>query len=68
MFIIGGFNMVGLILIIKDFYVVIEGKEILKGVNLEVKGGEIYVIMGLNGIGKLILFLVIMGYFKYEVI
>lgn len=60
--------MVVLILMIKDFYVEIEGKEILKGVNFEIKGGEFYVVMGLNGIGKFILLVVIMGYFKYEVI
>lgn len=57
-----------LILIINDLYVFIEDKEILKGVNLIVKIGEVYVIMGLNGIGKFILVLVLMGYFKYEVI
>lgn len=57
-----------LILEIKDLYVFIEDKEILKGVNLIINIGEIYVIMGFNGIGKLILLLVIMGYLSYEVI
>lgn len=57
-----------LVLEIKDFYVEIEGKEILKGVNLILKIGEIAVIMGLNGIGKLIFFAVIMGNLNYEVI
>ena len=37
---------------IKDLYVKIEEKEILKGLNLEIKPGEIHVIMGPNGAGK----------------
>jgi Fe-S cluster assembly ATP-binding protein len=37
---------------IKDLKVNIEGKEILKGINLEVKAGEIHAIMGPNGSGK----------------
>jgi Fe-S cluster assembly ATP-binding protein len=45
----------------------IEGKEILKGVNLEVKGGEIHAIMGPNGTGKSTLSSAIMGHPKYEV-
>jgi len=39
-------------LIIKDLYVSIDGKEILKGINLEVKAGEVHAIMGPNGSGK----------------
>ena len=42
-------------------------KEILKGVNLEVKGGEIHAIMGTNGTGKSTLSSAIMGHPKYEV-
>lgn len=45
----------------------VEDKEILKGVNLEVKGGEIHAIMGPNGTGKSTLASVIMGMEKYEV-
>ena len=45
----------------------IEEKQILKGVNLEVKGGEIHAIMGPNGTGKSTLSQVIMGHPKYEV-
>lgn len=37
---------------IKDLYVKAEEKEILKGLNLEIKPGEIHVIMGPNGAGK----------------
>lgn len=55
-------------LTIKDLQVAIEGKQILKGVNLEVKGGEIHAIMGPNGTGKSTLSSAIMGHPKYEVI
>ncbi|MDQ0273036.1 Fe-S cluster assembly ATPase SufC [Cytobacillus purgationiresistens] len=54
-------------LTIKDLHVAIEGKEILKGVNLEIKGGEIHAIMGPNGTGKSTLSSAIMGHPKYEV-
>ncbi len=37
---------------IKDLYVNAEEKEILKGINLNIKKGEIHVIMGPNGSGK----------------
>lgn len=52
---------------IKDLHVEIEGKEILKGVNLEVKGGEIHAIMGPNGTGKSTLASSIMGHPKYTI-
>ncbi len=55
------------VLTIKDLHVAIDGKEILKGVNLEVKGGEIHAIMGPNGTGKSTLSSAIMGHPKYEV-
>jgi Fe-S cluster assembly ATP-binding protein len=57
----------GSVLSIKDLHVEIEGKEILKGVNLEIKGGEIHAIMGPNGTGKSTLSSAIMGHPKYEV-
>jgi Fe-S cluster assembly ATP-binding protein len=63
----GGNIMAGSVLSIKDLHVEIEGKEILKGVNLEVKGGEIHAIMGPNGTGKSTLSSSIMGHPKYEV-
>jgi len=45
----------------------VEGKEILKGVNLEIKGGEVHAIMGPNGTGKSTLSSTIMGHPKYTV-
>ncbi|GGA99423.1 Fe-S cluster assembly ATPase SufC [Macrococcus hajekii] len=55
------------VLEIKDLHVSIEGKEILKGVNLTIKQGEIHAIMGPNGTGKSTLSSAIMGHPKYEV-
>ncbi|OMP67824.1 Fe-S cluster assembly ATPase SufC [Domibacillus epiphyticus] len=54
-------------LTIKDLHVAIDGKEILKGVNLEIKGGEFHAIMGPNGTGKSTLSSAIMGHPKYEI-
>ena len=45
----------------------IEGKEILKGIHLEINGGEVHAIMGPNGTGKSTLASTIMGHPKYEV-
>lgn len=55
------------ILKVEDLHVQIEGKEILKGVNLEVSTNEIHAIMGPNGTGKSTLSSAIMGHPKYEV-
>ncbi|HIH20714.1 TPA: Fe-S cluster assembly ATPase SufC [Candidatus Micrarchaeota archaeon] len=52
---------------IRDLHAAVEGKEILKGVNLTVKTGEIHSIMGPNGSGKSTLASVIMGHPKYKV-
>lgn len=54
-------------LIIKNLHAEVENKEILKGVNLEIKGGETHSIMGPNGTGKSTLASVIMGHPKYTV-
>jgi Fe-S cluster assembly ATP-binding protein len=52
---------------IKNLKANIEGKEILKGLNLEVKPGEIHAIMGPNGSGKSTLASVLAGRDEYEV-
>jgi len=54
-------------IIIRDLHVEIEGKEILKGLNLKVAQGEMHAIMGPNGTGKSTLANVIMGNPAYEV-
>lgn len=51
-----------------DLHVGIDGKEILKGINLEMNTGEIHAIMGPNGTGKSTLSETIMGNPKYEVL
>ena len=53
---------------IKDLKAGIEDNQILKGINLEVKAGEIHAIMGPNGSGKSTLANVISGHEDYEVI
>ncbi|MFS5694905.1 Fe-S cluster assembly ATPase SufC [Streptococcus agalactiae] len=55
------------VLEIKNLHVSIEGKEILKGLNLTLKTGEITAIMGPNGTGKSTLSAAIMGNPNYEV-
>ena len=56
------------VLKINELKASVEDKEILKGVNLEIKGGEIHAIMGPNGTGKSTLSQVVMGHPKYEVL
>lgn len=55
------------VLEIKNLHVSVEGKEILKGVDLTMKTGEMHAIMGPNGTGKSTLASTIMGHYKYEV-
>ncbi len=52
---------------IEDLHVNVEGKEILKGVNLTVKLGNVHVLMGPNGAGKSSLANVLMGNPKYKI-
>lgn len=52
---------------VKNLHVTIDGKKILKGVNLTLKTGEIHAIMGPNGTGKSTLSEAIMGNPAYEV-
>jgi len=53
---------------IKDIHVKIEGKEVVKGVSLDIKKGEKHIIMGPNGSGKSSLANALAGHPSYEII
>jgi len=57
-----------MLLEVKDLHAGIDGKEILKGLNLQVSKGEVHAIMGPNGSGKSTLSKVLAGHPSYEVI
>lgn len=52
---------------IKDLHASVNGKEILKGINLSIKKGEVHAIMGPNGSGKSTLSSVLVGHPAFEV-
>src|SRR3989338_2809576 len=52
---------------IENLHVTVDGKEILKGINLTVKPGEVHAIMGPNGSGKSTLTQVLAGNENYTV-
>ncbi len=54
-------------LLIEDLHASVDGKEILKGVNLQITKGQVHALMGPNGSGKSTLANVLMGHPKYEV-
>ncbi|TAL47962.1 Fe-S cluster assembly ATPase SufC [archaeon] len=52
---------------IKNLHVAVDGKKVVKGVNLAVSEGEVHAIMGPNGAGKSSLSYAIMGHPKYKI-
>ena len=55
------------VLSIHDLWVSIEGREVLKGINLHIPAGETHILFGRNGSGKSTLLMTLMGFERYQV-